>query len=131
MKKALALAVSMLLFDCAMALAQRTSVSRDFPIYDNQGKPDLTPDPKRFVSQMEIVDRLFQAGDCELVEGSVGGTGYRRLLRFDTVLINSGDGDLIVGSPTDPNNPYVQQGCSNSRPATTTTTSRVSPTTSC
>jgi len=74
MKKALALAVSMLLFDCAMALAQRTSVSRDFPIYDNQGKPDLTPDPKRFVSQMEIVDRLFQAGDCELVEGSVGGT---------------------------------------------------------
>jgi len=110
MKKALALAVSMLLFDCAMALAQRTSVSRDFPIYDNQGKPDLTPDPKRFVSQMEIVDRLFQAGDCELVEGSVGGTGYRRLLRFDTVLINSGDGDLIVGSPTDPNNPYVQQG---------------------
>ncbi len=106
MKKALALAVSMLLFDCAMASAQRTSVSRDFPIYVNQGKPDLTPDPKRFVSQMEIVDRLFQAGDCELVEGSVGGTGYRRLLRFDTVLINSGDGDLIVGSPTDPNNPY-------------------------
>jgi len=110
MKKALALLVSMILFDCAIALAQRTSVSRDFPIYDNLGKPDLTPDPKRFVSQMEIVDRLFQAGDCELEEGSVGGTGYRRLLRFDTVLINSGNGDLLVGSPTDPNNPYVQQG---------------------
>jgi hypothetical protein len=110
MKKTLALAASILLFDCGMALAQRTSVSRDFPIYDNHGKPDLTSDPKRFVSQMEIVDRLFQAGDCELQDGSVGGTGYRRLLRFDTVLINSGDGDLIVGSPTDPNNPYVQQG---------------------
>jgi hypothetical protein len=110
MKRTLALAASILLFDCAMALGQRTSVSRDFPIYNNQGNPDLTPDPKRFVSQMEIVDRLFQAGDCELQEGSVGGTGYRRLLRFDTVLINSGDGNLIVGSPTDPNNPYVQQG---------------------
>jgi hypothetical protein len=110
MKKSLALAVSILLLDSAMALAQRTSVSRDFPVYANQGKPDLTPDPKRFVSQMEIVDRLFQEGDCELVEGSVGGTGYRRLLRFDTVLINGGDGDLVVGSPTDPNNPYVQQG---------------------
>lgn len=88
------------------SMAQRTSVSSDFPIYDNSGKPDLTVDPKRFVSQMEIIDRLFQASDCELVEGSVGGTGYRRLLRFDTVLINSGNGDLKVGDPTDPANPY-------------------------
>jgi len=110
MKKALGVAFSILLLDCASAIAQRTSVSRDFPIYDNGGLPDLTPDPKRFVSQMEIVDRLFQAGDCEVVEGSVGGIGYRRLLRFDTVLINGGNGDLVVGSPTDPNNPYVQQG---------------------
>src|SRR5262249_39804828 len=51
-------------------------------------------------------DRLFETGDCELVEGSVGGSGYRRLLRFDTVLINSGDADLKVGNPTDPTNPY-------------------------
>jgi len=52
------------------------------------------------------MDRFFDASSCELVEGSVGGTGYRRLLRFDTVLMNSGDGDLVVGSPTDPSNPY-------------------------
>jgi len=88
------------------SLAQRTSVSSDFPIYNNKGLPDLTVDPKRFVSQMEIVDRLFQTGDCEFFEGSVGGTGYRRLLRFDTVLINSGNGDLKVGDPTDATNPY-------------------------
>src|SRR6266496_4865139 len=56
---------------------------------------------------MEIVDRLFVAGDCELEEGTVGGTGYRRLLRFDTVVMNMGDADLLVGSPTDPNNPYA------------------------
>ena len=30
-------------------LAQRTSVARDFPIYDNGGKPDLAVDPQRFV----------------------------------------------------------------------------------
>ena len=89
-----------------VARAVRTDVSRDFPIYSNRGKPDLTPDPKQFVQQMEIVDRLFDASSCELQEGSVGGTGYRRLLRFATVLINGGDGDLVVGSPTDPNNPY-------------------------
>jgi len=87
--------------------AQRTSVSGDFPTYANSGLPDLTPDPKRFVSQMEIVDRLFQPGACELEEGSVGGTGYRRLLRFDTVLINAGDGDLQICNPTDPSNPYA------------------------
>src|SRR5437868_10507741 len=90
----------------APAWAQRTDVSRDFPVYRNHNKPDLTVDPKRFVSQMEIVDRFFNSSSCELVEGSVGGTGYRRLLRFDTVLINGGGGDLVVGSPTDPNNPY-------------------------
>src|SRR5437870_1500793 len=82
-----------------VAKAVRTDVSRDFPVYNNHGKPDLTVDPKRFVSQMEIVDRLFDSSSCEIAEGSVGGTGYRRLLRFDTVLINGGDGDLVVGSP--------------------------------
>jgi len=100
----------LLLLVASLALAQRTDISRLFPIYKNGGQPDLTVDPKRFTSQMEIVDRLFDASSCELVEGSVGGTGYRRLLRFDTVLINGGDGDLVVGSPTDPSNPYVQQG---------------------
>jgi hypothetical protein len=89
-----------------VAKAVRTDVSRDFPVYNNHGQADLTVDPKRFVSQMEIIDRLFDASSCELIEGSIGGAGYRRLLRFDTVLINGGDGDLVVGSPTDPTNPY-------------------------
>ena len=50
-------------------LAQRTSVGRDFPVYNNGGKPDLTVDPKRFVSQMEIVDRFFDEGSCAFAEG--------------------------------------------------------------
>src|SRR5438874_155129 len=99
-------AILLMLVLPVVSAAQRTSVSSDFPIYANGGKPDLTPDPKRFVSQMGIVDRLFNPGDCELEEGSVGGTGYRRLVRFDMALINAGDGNLVVGSPTDPNNPY-------------------------
>jgi lysyl oxidase len=100
------MAIAVLSLAPTSALAQRTSVIGDFPIYANGGKPDFTVDPKRFVSQMEIVDRLFGAGDCELDEGTVGGTGYRRLLRFDTVIINAGDGDQIVGDPTDQNGPY-------------------------
>src|SRR5262245_2865147 len=90
------------------SLAQRTNVSRDYPIYDNAGKPDLALDPQRFVSQMEIVDRVFAPGDCAIAEEVVGGSGVRRLLRFDTVLMNRGDGDLVVGDRSDPNNPYAQ-----------------------
>jgi len=91
------------------AYAARDSVSNNFPIYNNHGKPDLTVDPKRFVSQMEIVDRYFEAGDgtCAIDEQVVGGAGYRRLLRFDTVVMNMGDADLIVGDRADPDNPYA------------------------
>src|SRR3989442_2592035 len=96
---AVALFLLMLVLPC---LGQRTSVSSDIAVYPNGGKPDLTIDPKRFVSQMEIVDRYFSPADCALIEGSVGGSGYRRLLRFDTVVINAGVGDLIIGSRTDP-----------------------------
>ena len=88
-------------------ISQRTSVSRVFPVYDNGGKPDLVVDPQRFVAQMEIVDRLFNEGSCAIDEGAVGGTGYRRILRFDTVVMNSGNADLVVGDRSDPNNPYA------------------------
>ncbi|HSD88881.1 MAG TPA: lysyl oxidase family protein [Kofleriaceae bacterium] len=90
------------------AFAARDSISNDFPIYANGGKPDLTVDQKRFASQMEIVDRFFEPGDgtCAIDEQVVNGSGYRRLLRFDTVVMNMGDGDLIVGDRADPDNPY-------------------------
>ena len=107
MKRATSIVLAFLFVVPSVARAQRTSVSGDIPIYANGGLPDLTIDPKRFTSQMEIVDRQFQAGSCEIEEGTVGGAGYRRLLRFDTVIINSGDGDLRVGNPADPANPYA------------------------
>ena len=109
MKTTIALVLGMLIVGSLLVVAQRTSVSDDLPIYRNRGKPDLTIDPKRFVSQMEIVDRFFDPSDCALQEGTVGGSGYRRLLRFDTVVMNMGDGDLFIGDPTDPNNPYANQ----------------------
>jgi hypothetical protein len=99
--------ISLLVLGTPSALSQRTSVGRQFPVYDNGGKPDLTVDPQRFTSQMEIVDRLFEDGTCAIEEGAVGGTGYRRILRFDTVVMNGGDGDLVVGDRSDPNNPYA------------------------
>jgi hypothetical protein len=43
----------------AISMAQRTNVSRDFPLYADGGKPDLVMDPQRFTARMEIVDRYF------------------------------------------------------------------------
>jgi Lysyl oxidase len=108
MRKLLLLAIAILAFIPPAAISQRTSVSRVFPVYDNGGKPDLVVDPQRFVSQMEIVDRLFTESDCALEEGAVGALGVRRILRFDTVVMNSGDGDLVVGDRSDPNNPFAE-----------------------
>lgn len=99
--------IALLLLIVPSVLSQRTNVGRLFPVYNNGGKPDLTIDPQRFNSQMEIIDRLFDENTCAVQEGVVGGTGYRRLLRFDTVVINGGDGDLVVGDRSDPNNPYA------------------------
>jgi len=107
--KALLIAtITLLAIVTPSALSQRTSVSRQFRVYDNGGKPDLVVDPQRFVSQMEIIDRNFDKDPCALAEGVIGGPGYRRVLRFDTVVMNSGDADLIVGDRSDPNNPYAE-----------------------
>src|ERR1044071_9327745 len=89
------------------SFSQRTSFSRQFPVYNDGRKPDLVVDPQRFTAQMEIVDRLFTEEGCAFQEGVVGGTGYRRILRFDTVVMNSGDADLVVGDRSDPANQYA------------------------
>src|SRR5436190_9540889 len=98
-KRILALGAGALLLLCLIpfvARAVRTDISRDFPIYHNNGLPDLTIDAKRFVSQMEIVDRLFDSSSCEIIEGSVGGTGYRRLLRFETHMAGRENEDRMI-----------------------------------
>ena len=53
----------------AAGMAQRTSVARNLPIYNNGGKPDLVMDPQRFTAQMEIVDRYFEPTDCAMPPG--------------------------------------------------------------
>ena len=97
----------------ALALIPTTvlsqKVSKQFPVYDNGGKPDLVVDPSRFVSSMEIVDRTFSEGNCAIQAGLIGGPGTRRLIRFDTVLMNSGNGDLVAGDRTDSNNRHAEQ----------------------
>ena len=102
------LVIVILLLVLVPSVVSQKSVSRMFPVYENGGKPDLVVDPQRFVKQMEIVDQLFPEGSCAIEEKGVSASGYRRILRFNTVVMNSGDGDLIVGDRDDPNNPFAE-----------------------
>jgi Lysyl oxidase len=91
----------------------RDSVGRLFPVYDNGGLPDLTVDPQRYIAQMGIVDRVFEAGSCEFSEGTVGAAGIRRILRFDVVLINGGQTITLPPPPPSPdedNDPMYEWG---------------------
>src|SRR5207245_4270917 len=71
MRRAFAVAIFVCLGLPTAVFAQRTSVSGDFPFYANGGKPDLTVDPKRFVSQMEIVDRDRKSTRLNSSHGSI------------------------------------------------------------
>jgi hypothetical protein len=66
-------------------------------------------DEASIVESVEFEDRFFGAGHCALEEGSVGAEGMRRLLLFDTVMVNYGDEDVVMGSPTDPVPPLVPE----------------------
>lgn len=105
---AILVVITLCLLIVSTAFSKKTKVSRAFPVYDNGGKPDLTIDPQTFVARMEIVDRLFDESGCEFKEGAVHASGSRRIVRFETVILNSGDGDLVVGDRNDPNNQYAQ-----------------------
>lgn len=103
-----------LLYLCLTTLAACQNVGNplltatDFPSYDNAGKPDLTVDVRRLASRMSITENYFSPEGCALQEGAVGAAGKRRLLRFDTVVFNAGDGDLVVGDRSVPDNAYAK-----------------------
>jgi hypothetical protein len=49
-----------------------------------------------------ITSDIFSDSSCEVMEGCVGGSGPRLLLRFDTVSANRGTADLVLGAPPPP-----------------------------
>ncbi len=62
--------------------------------------PNLVP----VIERVQIQSRTFADGSCEVMEGCTV-PGHRRLLRFDLVTPNIGDGDLYVGPPVTDNRP--------------------------
>jgi hypothetical protein len=72
--------------------------------------PDLTVNSEELRQSVRVTSENFGRNHCAFVEGCLGGTGARRLLRFSTMTPNLGPGDLVVGDPS--NNPdFVFSEC--------------------
>jgi hypothetical protein len=63
------------------------------------GMPDLQFVDTEMASSVLVASGLFRDGDCEVIEGCVGASGARTLVRFDTVSANRGTADVFVGVP--------------------------------
>lgn len=63
---------------------------------------DFAIDAATLSGSLLLRDRTFAADDCAVVEGTVAEPGRRRLLTFDTRIVNLGELDLHVGSPAAP-----------------------------
>ncbi len=64
------------------------------------GMPDLLVDREQLEQSVEIVEKDFPAGSCEIQEGCVAGPGRRRLIRWDTATPNLGTADMHFGAPS-------------------------------
>ena len=61
---------------------------------------DLIVDQSRLASSWQVVDRTFTTSSCALVEQCIGGSGIRRLLRFDVMVANISQQAFVLGDPT-------------------------------
>jgi hypothetical protein len=68
---------------------------------------DLQVDRTPTEATLQLSEETFAPDDCAVVEGAVEAPGVRRLLRFDTVVVNRGTDDLVVGDPADPEPPFT------------------------
>jgi hypothetical protein len=61
---------------------------------------DLVPDPYGLMSSVVFETRTFDSTSCAIVEGCITSPGTRKLLRFETGIVNLGNADLVVGNTT-------------------------------
>ena len=69
------------------------------PPVDPNAKPDLSVDGQRISTSLYFEEKTFTTTDCAYVEGCLGGTGARKLMRFDVAIRNTGHADLVLGNP--------------------------------
>ena len=67
-----------------------------------RGSVDFAVDASALQASWLVVDRLFNAAECAVVEGIIDAPGLHRLLLFDTRIANLGELDLHIGDPANP-----------------------------
>jgi hypothetical protein len=67
---------------------------------------DLQVDRRPIEATLQLSVEDFATDDCAVIEGAVAAPGRRRLLRFDTIVVNRGTDDLVVGNPAAPEPPF-------------------------
>jgi hypothetical protein len=83
--------------------AARMDAAVDAPDASPFDAPPAAPDLQFISAEMSqtvtVTSDIFSDSSCEVIEGCVGGSGPRMLLRFDTVSANRGTADLKLGTP--------------------------------
>ena len=72
--------------------------------------PNVFLDPERTTDTLAFVERTFEADACGIVDGCLGGPGTRRLMEYETRIVNDGAGPLHLGS-VDPTAPAGTSAC--------------------
>ena len=70
------------------------------------GTVDVTVDRAAIAATLQLSDETFAADACAVEEGATQ-PGLRRLLRFDTLVVNHGAQPVTLGPPTSPLPPLV------------------------
>lgn len=74
-------------------------------------EPDVTIDPARTSKSLSFEWKYFDETNCAVIEQCVSGTGWRRVMRFDTLTPNVGNGPLHVGSPSPTDEHFEYSEC--------------------
>lgn len=72
--------------------------------------PDLTVGGSRLASSLRISTHTYSSSNCSVVEGCVV-PGTRRILEFDTQIINQGNADAVLGTPQNRPELFVFSPC--------------------
>jgi hypothetical protein len=81
------------------------------PLVAQNNRADLVVLKDRLRKSVSFRKIKAKPGDCTVVEGCVGGFGKRRILEFDTYVLNRGSADLVLGKPEDHPELYEYSPC--------------------
>lgn len=95
----------------AALLFSAVSANAGPPLQPQTGPlPDLVVGATRLASSLRISSRSFSGSSCSVVEGCVV-PGSRRILEFDTQIINYGNADAVLGTPSSRPELFVFSPC--------------------